>query len=652
MTGVYEQFDRHSAWRKEVGSRLKVLADWLKAGKLLNASAEDRVRRLISQVRSDKVVVAFVAEFSRGKSELINALFFSNYGRRIMPASAGRTTMCPTELGYDPSLPACLRLLPIQTHLQPQSLQEWRMVPEKWMHVDLDVDDPDQLAGAMASVSETISVSKDQARALGFWHDDRPKDNPHLNAEGRVEVPRWRHALINLDHALLKQGLVVLDTPGLNAIGAEPELTVNLIPQAHVLVFVLAADTGVTKSDMAIWRDHLAPMDEGPGIRLAVLNKIDTLWDGLSTPAEIEQQIERQRYQVAQTLSLEPSRVLALSAQKGLLAKVRSDTALLAESRLLPFEQILGRDLLGARQRMLEQAIFAGVDELQLQAQRMLGVRRRELFEQMQEMRNLRGKNKNVIRQMRERVEREKADFDRGSAGLLAVHSVHTKLVRSMFNALDNPSIQTAMEGVMAALKEPGFKLGIKKAYTQGFSNLRALVDAATQSGAEIESMLGGTFQQLNARYGLSLQLTPPPDLSRFQTELSLVEHSHLQYLGIGNMFRLSRPEFAERLARALMVRVQSVFMAALGEVDLWNASLASQLDTQWRERRLSFGRRLEVIERAQDTSGGLDQRLAEIDKREIAINALDLRLAKLTSEVRQVRPERARGPLPETVSA
>ncbi len=652
MTGVYEQFDRYSTWRREVEVRLKMLADWLKATKLLNASAEDRVRQLMARVRSDKVMVAFVAEFSRGKSELINALFFSSYGRRIMPASAGRTTMCPTELGYDPSLPACLRLLPIQTHLQPQSLQEWRLVPEKWIHVDLDVEDPEQLAGAMASVSETVAVSKDQARALGFWHDDRPRDNPHVNADGKVEVPRWRHALINLDHPLLKQGLVVLDTPGLNAIGAEPELTVNLIPQAHVLVFVLAADTGVTKSDMAIWRDHLAPMDEAPGIRLAVLNKIDTLWDGLNTAAEIEKQIERQRYQVSQTLSLEPSRVLALSAQKALLAKVRSDTALLAESRLQPFEQILGRDLLAGHQRLLEQAIFAGVDELQVQAQRMLGVRRRELFEQMQEVRSLRGKNQSVIRQMRERVTKDKADFERGSAGLLAVHSVHTKLVRNMFTALDNPSIHKAMQRLIVALQEPGFKFGIKKAYSEGFANLKALFDAATQSASEIESMMGGTFQQLNARYGLSLQLTPAPDLKRFQAELILVESSHVQYLGIGNMFRLSRPEFAERLSRALLARVQSIFLEALGEVDSWNASLASQLDTQWRERGLSFDRRMEVIERAQDTSGGLEQRQAEIDQREIAINALDIRLAKLASEVRQVRPERLRGSMTETVSA
>ena len=96
----------------------------------MDAAIEERLKRLGDQVRADKVMVAFVAEFSRGKSELINAIFFSAYGRRIMPASAGRTTMCPTEMGFDADVPPCLRLLPIETRLESQSLMEWRMVPE------------------------------------------------------------------------------------------------------------------------------------------------------------------------------------------------------------------------------------------------------------------------------------------------------------------------------------------------------------------------------------------------------------------------------------------------------------------------------------------------------------------------------------------
>jgi hypothetical protein len=158
------------------------------------------LQRLTEQLQSDKLMVAFVAEFSRGKSELINAVFFAGYGRRIMPASAGRTTMCPTELGHDASVPPCLRLLPIETRLQPQALMEWRLAPERWTRVDLDVNDPAQLAGAMEMVSEVNHVPVEQARALGFWHDEHPQDNPPVDAQGLVEVPRWRHALINMAH--------------------------------------------------------------------------------------------------------------------------------------------------------------------------------------------------------------------------------------------------------------------------------------------------------------------------------------------------------------------------------------------------------------------------------------------------------------------
>jgi hypothetical protein len=108
--------------------------------------------------------------------------------------------MCPTELGHDASVPPCLRLLPIETRLQPQALMEWRLAPERWTRVDLDVNDPAQLAGAMEMVSEVNHVPVEQARALGFWHDEHPQDNPPVDAQGLVEVPRWRHALINMAH--------------------------------------------------------------------------------------------------------------------------------------------------------------------------------------------------------------------------------------------------------------------------------------------------------------------------------------------------------------------------------------------------------------------------------------------------------------------
>lgn len=635
-TSFNEQFDQHGAWRREFALRLKLLAEWLKDHELLDSAVEERLRRLEGQMRSDKVMVAFVAEFSRGKSELINAIFFAGYKRRIMPASAGRTTMCPTELGYDAEVPPCLRLLPIETRLQPQPLMEWRMVPEKWTRVDLDVNDPAQLAKAFEKVSEVLHVTQAEAKALGFWHEDSPEDNPLVGPNGMIEVPRWRHALINIAHPLLKQGLVILDTPGLNAIGAEPELTVNLIPQAHAVVFILAADTGVTKSDLAIWREHLVVEDETTDARLIVLNKIDTMWDSLSTPIQVNAQIERQRVTTAEILGLPKDHVLPVSAQKGLVAKVNDDAELLQASRLPELELALSRNVMGHRQQILRSAVASNIAELRVEATRVIGIRRRDVAEQMVELKGLRGKNISVIKHMRARIEQEQADFDASGAKIHAVRSVHLKLLRDVFALLGTKTLKAEMAELTKALRQPGIKLGVRKAYADTFERLRAGLGKAASTSAEIQSMLTGTFRQLNAEYGFSLQAPREPELARYERDLDLVERSHNQYLGFSNALKLAQPEFADRLVRALATRLRVIYESALGDVELWNKSAAAQLDAQLRERRRNFGRRIEAIERIQQAAAGLDERIAEIEAQETALDQLDAKLTELTSYLTQ----------------
>lgn len=612
--------------------RLKLLVEWMKDNELLDAAVEERLRRLEAQVRNDKVMVAFVAEFSRGKSEMINAIFFAGYGRRIMPASAGRTTMCPTEMGYDSDVPPCLRLLPIETRLQPQALMEWRMVPEKWTRIDLDVNNPQQLAKALEKVAETLKVTQDEARALGFWDNRSQEDNPLLDAQGMVEVPRWRHALINIAHPLLKQGLVILDTPGLNAIGAEPELTVSLIPQAHAVVFILGADTGVTKSDLSIWREHLITESGNTDSRLVVLNKIDTLWDALSTPAQIQAQIDRQKASTAEILGIPRDRVIAVSAQKGLVAKVTNDEELLRQSCLPVLEDALGRGMMGKRQKILADAMVSGISDLRAETGRVINIRKRDLTEQMMELKGLQGKNASVIKHMRSRISQEQAEFDLGGAKIHAVRSVHLKLLREVFGILGSTALKKEMAQLNGALMQKGLKLGVKRAYGETFDRLRGNLQKVQSLCGEIQSMLAATFRQLNGEHGFSLQVPTEPQMAQYLNDLDLVERSHLQYLGIGNAFKLAQPEFADRLVRALSTRLRNIHETALADVELWSKSAAAQLDAQLRERRRNFSRRIEAIDRIQQAAGGLEERIQDIESQGASLNQVDVKLSELTT--------------------
>src|SRR4249919_886975 len=111
MTSSFaSSLDELSQWRATLGQRLDEYSRFLGEQDVADPAAHESLDTLRRRLSGEKLIVAFVAEFSRGKSELINAIFFSDTGRRVLPATPGRTTMCPVELGWTGDEPASLLL--------------------------------------------------------------------------------------------------------------------------------------------------------------------------------------------------------------------------------------------------------------------------------------------------------------------------------------------------------------------------------------------------------------------------------------------------------------------------------------------------------------------------------------------------------------
>jgi Dynamin family len=620
------QLDALASWRGLLDRQAADLARFLREHGMDDVASERHLDALRQRLATDRLCVAFVAEFSRGKSELINAIFFADTGRRVLPATPGRTTMCPVEIGYDAGLPPVLALLPIDTRLEAQSLTDLRAKPALWTQLPLDPTSPDKLAEALTEVMRTKGVSVETARALGFWRDDAPQDNPPLLADGLVEVPAWRHAAINYPHPLLKRGLVVLDTPGLNAIGAEPELTLSLLPAAHGVVFICGADTGVTKSDLAVWRDHLGGQSMA---RYVVLNKIDALADPLLSPEAVRAQIDKQVKSTAFTLEIDPSRVFPLSARQALNARIEGDRKALEDSRLLALEDALATQLLPRRREVITQLVTETAQAIETQAQRSLGDQRRQIAEQMLELRGLRGKNSGKVAQMIQRVDAEAQEFERCTEKLLALRAVHSKVLREQLTSLAADALRDEVAQMQDEAAATLFKLGAKKAFIALCMRLRVRITRARSRSQEIHEMLQGSFKHLNTEFGFALSLTRLPTLERTDRELDLIESSYVQYLGLSNALRLAEPRFMEQFRRMLLSKLNMVFENASGEIELWNKSASTQVDSQLRDRRRGFKRRRESLERIQTAAGELDTRIADLEQQE-------QRLQELWASVRQ----------------
>jgi hypothetical protein len=626
------RMDSLAIWRRGLDRAVERLVGQLGDHGLLDAHGRALAAALRQRLASDRLVLAFVAEFSRGKSELINALFFADTGRRVLPATPGRTTMCPVELAWDAQLPPSLSLLPIATRAGGHSVLALREQPELWQQLPLPVGDGEALSQVLQQVTRVQRVPLDEARALGFWNDEHPEDNPPRDAQDQVELPAWRHALINYPHPLLKRGLVVLDTPGLNAIGAEPELTLSLLPSAHAAVFLLAADAGVTRSDLAVWRDHLG--DRGCE-RFVVLNKIDTLADPLLDATQVAAQVQHQCDEAAATLGVPPDRVFALSARQALAARVQGDEAALAASRLPQLERALLSQLLPQRSQVIGRMVEDGVLALQQAGLRRLAERQREQAEQLFELRSLRGKSAARLRLLSRRLEGEAAEFERCAPRLAALRAVLSRQQQALLDELSGQRLRDLVAQMREGSDASLLRLGAARAFARLGEQLRAGLDGAERGLAEIEQLLAASVGPLNAECGLSLSVPPRPALDSFVRELERVQEGYSRYVGITQLWRLAQPAFMDRFCRLLQSRLRVVFEGVANEIEQWGQSVSGQIDEQLRERRRALAQRREAHGRVRQAEDGLESGIQALEAQQLQSQRL---AASLAAEVDSLR--------------
>lgn len=625
-----QDLQQYGAWRASVAASLEGYGKALREAGLIDAAGEQVLARALGRLRDDRLSVAFVAEFSRGKTELINALFFADYGQRILPSSAGRTTMCPTELLWDAQLPPCIRLLPIETRAGQLSLGDYRDDPGAWTVLPLDLDDPGAMHETLRQVSQTRHVPVKEAERYGLFDPQDPDLAAGVGADDSIDIPRWRHAVINLPHPLLKQGLVILDTPGLNAIGTEPELTLNLIPNAHAVLFVLAADTGVTRSDIDVWRTHIGA---GPG-RLAVLNKIDAMWDELTSPSSVDAEIARQQHDVARLLGLDAGQVYPVSAHKALVGRIGGDMDLFERSRLGGLESALFHHLIPARRSINARQLRADLELLAAGQQLLVAARLRELVEQLQELRSLRGKNQGMIAHMVRRVEAEKKEFDAGLFKLQGTRAVFTRLSTELYTLVGMDGLQDRTETVRAAMSASRFATGMRAPVRNYFAGARAgLLDACAKVD-EIKSMMDAMHRRFAAEHGLSLALPQALSLTRHVDEIDAIETLFERQFGTATLLMTSRATLLERFFDSIASRVRRVYRAANADVEAWLKVANAPLEAQIRQHRDSLRQRQATVQRIHDASDSLEQKIGAFEHGQAELESTRQRLAAIAAGV------------------
>ncbi|MHB8715698.1 MAG: dynamin family protein [Sulfuricaulis sp.] len=634
-----QHFEAYSEWRTALAAAVTELKTWLQQQELSDTQVDQRLEHVLSTLRDDKLYVAFVAEFSRGKSELINAIFFANFGQRILPSSAGRTTMCPTEVLFEPGSKPGLRLLPIETRKSGTTISEFRGFPEEWQVLPLDVQSPDSMIQTLQHITEVKHVAREEAQTMGFHvAEDESQSGMRLADNGQVEIPMWRHAIINIPHPLLEQGLVILDTPGLNALGAEPELTLNMLPSAHAVLFILAADAGVTKSDIDVWHDHIGVRKDSPNKgRLVVLNKIDGLWDELRDWNEVNHEIDRQIRETAKHLAIPERNVFPVSAQKALLGKVRHDSKILERSRIAALEEALGDEIVPAKREIVRDNISGDMEDTIKAMRLIIEQRSKNVYEHMDELGSLSGKNMDVIEHMMKKVKADKEIFEKSLQRFQATRSIFSQQTNVLYSHLNLKNLDTQIAQTKKDMEISMTTAGLKTSMDHFFQHAQATMEEAAKQAQEIKSMMEGVYKKFQEEHGLSNLKPGGFSVTRYLREIKRLQDRHDQYMkGVSLVFTEQRA-LTRKFFESSVAKIRAIYKMANRDADNWLRTIMSPMESQVREHQVQLRRRLESIKRIHQASDTLEERVQELEQIRAGIREQELNLENRIAAVLKV---------------
>lgn len=601
------------AWKQQLISKIEFYKNWLNDNNLISFDLEQALEQGKALLQEDQLTIALVGEYSRGKTELINALLFSDYGQRILPSQAGRTTMCPTEIYFDVNQPETfLKLLPIETRLKSESIQSLKADESLWKTIPIDTQNPQHISEVLTQLAATREIDLEEASLLGF--DQRMLERLP-NKPDVALVPVWRHALLSLDNPLLRKGIRFLDTPGLNALGSEPELTISMLPKAQAVIFMLSADTGVTATDMSIWKQFIDSRDaDHRAGRFAVLNKIDVLWDDLQGEEHVLDSIMRIRQNTAEQLGIGLEDVIAISAKQGLMGKVKNDESLIQRSELPYLEHIIAQRILAQKESVICDDFVTDLKQMMHGSMAILNQRLAAMCERLEALEQQDSKKKmigDLARKSHEEHERyyKKLITLKSSRRLM---NSQGEILQQLMSPL---RFKALLKKTKRSMNDSWSTLGLMHTMTQFFNYMEKELDNMVVEARLADKMVAAIYQRFKA--DIDAQHLQPKVFNIEQQKASLkdLKAKLMQFCRQPKMFMTEQSMLTEHFFTSFVSEVEliqkEVYELALG----WADRALMPLMHYAQEQKKNLENQLSQLKRLANSSREMKEQHSELEK-------------------------------------
>lgn len=306
--------DQHSGSGGQLKIALEEVRSCLQAAWPDGCPALDSLDRLDERLDGNRLQVAVLGQFKRGKSTFINALL----GASLLPSAVVPATAIPTFIAWGPALRISVRY-----------------------------------QGSRPADEICPATPSEAQKALRQWVTE--EGNPE-NRRGVARVD------LTLPADILRSGLVVIDTPGIGStLQHNTDTALQVLPECDAALFVLSADPPITQAELA----YLVEVRKHAVRVFFVLNKTDHLSRQEQAEAlAFLQPVLRQAWNGAP-----PPPIFAVSARQALASAMCRDEAVYSISGLNGIERdvlrVLEREKLTALQASVRNKLTAILEQAQ-----------------------------------------------------------------------------------------------------------------------------------------------------------------------------------------------------------------------------------------------------------------------------------------------
>ena len=374
---------------------------------------------------------------------------------------------------------------------------------------------------------------------------------------------------------------------------------------------------------MEIWNQHgkMYKSDKQNSV-IIVLNKVDTLWDELQDDKTNEQNIREQCSKTAKLLHVDINDVFPVSAQKGLLAKVKKDDKLLEKSGLLTLEQTLSDDILPSKQKIVRDNVVSKIGTMVEETKKLLSERYKNNKEQLTELRSMSGKSADVLMENMKKLRAEQTVYQKDVENYKTSKHVLKRQLITLSESLELNSLDHMIGDTRSHMVDSWTTAGMKKSMKTFFDSTREVMIQVNWQVEKANKIVDSIYERFREEHGFT-DINPKLfNTSKYNNELNRLYEKADAYRN-STMTTMTEQSFVvKKFFISMVSHARNIFFRANEDAENWAKAVMTPLGMRIKERKRHLEQRLSTMQKVKSSREkmgeniqGLENESAELAK-------------------------------------